>query len=61
MATVFISTTVLLAIIQATEKHRFLAVAFFIVFGTLDSIFWGASLKKVPHGAWVPLMIGVVV
>ena len=22
--------------------------------------FWGASLKKVPHGAWVPLMLGVI-
>jgi KUP system potassium uptake protein len=21
-------------------------------------LFWGASLTKVPHGAWVPLMIG---
>ena len=49
----------LLAIIQATEKHRVLAVVFFVVFGTLDSLLWGASLKKIPHGAWVPLMIGV--
>lgn len=23
-------------------------------------LFWGASLKKVPKGAWVPLVIGVV-
>lgn len=31
-------------------------------FGSLKAragLFWGASLKKVPHGAWVPLMIGV--
>lgn len=23
-------------------------------------LFWGASLKKIPHGAWVPLMIGIL-
>ena len=23
-------------------------------------LFWGAALKKVPQGAWVPLVIGVV-
>jgi KUP system potassium uptake protein len=23
-------------------------------------LFWGAALKKVPQGAWVPLMIGVI-
>jgi KUP system potassium uptake protein len=23
-------------------------------------LFWGASLKKVPYGAWVPLMIGLI-
>ena len=24
------------------------------------ALFWGASFKKVPEGAWVPLMFGVV-
>lgn len=23
-------------------------------------LFWGAALKKVPQGAWVPLMIGII-
>lgn len=23
-------------------------------------LFWGAALRKIPHGAWVPLMIGVI-
>ena len=23
-------------------------------------LFWGAALKKVPEGAWVPLMMGVI-
>jgi len=25
-----------------------------------EGLFWGAALKKVPQGAWVPLIIGVV-
>ena len=25
----------------------------------LSGLFWGASLKKIPHGAWVPLMLGI--
>jgi K+ transporter len=25
-----------------------------------SGLFWGASLKKIPHGAWVPLTIGIV-
>lgn len=34
-----------------------------IAFGLMNvvlGLFWGAALKKVPHGAWVPLLIGVV-
>ena len=23
-------------------------------------LFWGAALRKIPHGAWVPLMIGLI-
>ena len=23
-------------------------------------LFWGAALRKVPEGAWVPLMMGVI-
>lgn len=26
----------------------------------LAGLFWGAALTKVPKGAWVPLVIGVV-
>jgi len=52
-----------------------LGIAFFLFFGFLDGkainrtlfrcsnipgLFWGASLKKVPQGAWVPLMIGLI-
>jgi len=33
---------------------------FFVFFGFFDGLFWGASLKKIPQGAWVPLTIGLV-
>ncbi|EIN06328.1 potassium transporter [Punctularia strigosozonata HHB-11173 SS5] len=62
VATVMISTTVLIAIQMRYVKYwpALIAVAFFIAFGFLDGLFWGASLRKVPDGAWVPLMIGAV-
>ncbi|KAG8750690.1 hypothetical protein FRC12_012763 [Ceratobasidium sp. 428] len=62
VATVMIVTTSLLAIQIAFVKRlpAILGVAFFIFFGFIDGLFWGASLRKVPHGAWVPLMIGSV-
>ncbi|KAF8329370.1 potassium transporter [Cantharellus anzutake] len=36
----------------------FVAIGFFLVFGFFDGLFFGASLRKVPLGAWVPLSIG---
>ena len=26
----------------------------------LTGVLWGAALRKVPEGAWVPLMIGII-
>ncbi|KAF8604432.1 potassium transporter [Ceratobasidium sp. AG-I] len=62
VATVMIVTTSLLAIQIPYVKHLpgVFGVAFFVFFGFIDGLFWGASIKKVPHGAWVPLMIGSV-
>ncbi|THU95303.1 potassium transporter [Dendrothele bispora CBS 962.96] len=62
VATVMFSTTVLLAIHMRFVKRWWwsVAVGYFLVFGFLDGLFWGASLKKVPEGAWVSLVIGVV-
>lgn len=37
-----------------------MAVWFFLVSGFFDGLFWGASLKKVPHGAWFPLSLAVL-
>ncbi|KAG8998098.1 hypothetical protein FRB90_012379 [Tulasnella sp. 427] len=62
VSTVMFVTTSLVAIQAYYTKHLPLVVAvgFFLIFGFFDGLFWGASLRKVPHGAWVPLMIGSV-
>ncbi|KAK7032599.1 hypothetical protein VNI00_012862, partial [Paramarasmius palmivorus] len=61
-ATVMFSTDVLLAV-QMHVVRRWpiiIGVTYFLTFGFLDALFWGASFRKVPHGGWVPLVIGVV-
>ncbi len=40
--------------------HWAFSLVFVTFFGFFDALFWGASFKKVPAGAWVPLMIGVI-
>ncbi|CAE6459525.1 hypothetical protein ACGC1H_004059 [Rhizoctonia solani] len=62
VSTVMFVTTTLIAIQIPFVKHKpaALGVAFLLFFGFIDGLFWGASLKKIPHGAWVPLMIGCV-
>jgi len=62
VSTVMISTTVLIGISIYYRKHMHWAYSLLFVtfFGFFDALFWGASFKKVPTGAWVPLMIGVI-
>jgi KUP system potassium uptake protein len=62
VATVMFTTTVLIAMQIRYVKHLSLVVSilFFGFFGFFDGLFWGASLKKIPQGAWVPLTIGLV-
>jgi KUP system potassium uptake protein len=62
VATVMFSTSILLAVQMRYVKHMAIvfALAYFFIFGFFDGLFWGAALKKVPHGAWVPLMIGLI-
>ncbi|KAJ7451614.1 potassium transporter [Mycena latifolia] len=62
VATVMFSTTILLAVQMRWVKHwpAVVALGYFVLWGFFDGLFWGASLKKVPLGAWVPLMIGVI-
>ncbi|KAF9046080.1 potassium transporter [Panaeolus papilionaceus] len=62
VATVMIVSTVLISIqIRHVKKLPIICgVLFFLFFGFFDGLFWGAALKKVPHGAWVTLMIGII-
>ncbi|KAJ7145273.1 potassium transporter [Mycena filopes] len=62
VATVMFSTSILLAVQMRWVKGwpAGVAIGYFVLWGFFDGLFWGASLKKVPHGAWVPLMIGVI-
>ncbi|CAE6535257.1 unnamed protein product [Rhizoctonia solani] len=62
VSTVMFVTTTLIAIQIPFVKRKpaALGAAFLLFFGFIDGLFWGASLKKIPHGAWVPLMIGCV-
>jgi KUP system potassium uptake protein len=62
VATVMFSTSVLIAIQIPAIKHLpiVVGVAYFLSFGFFDALFWAASFKKIPQGAWVPLLIGVV-
>jgi KUP system potassium uptake protein len=58
----FVTTTLIFVQIPYV-KHRswFLAFAWILFFGFIDALFWGAALRKVPLGAWVPLLVGFVV
>ncbi|ODO11951.1 potassium uptake protein [Cryptococcus amylolentus CBS 6273] len=62
VATVLFVTTTLIALsIPFTKNLPYvLGVLFLLVFGFFDGLFWGASLKKVPTGAWFPLALGGV-
>jgi KUP system potassium uptake protein len=62
VATVMFTTTVLIALQIRYVKHLpiVLSIVFLVFFGFFDGLFWGASLKKIPEGAWVPLMIGLI-
>ncbi len=56
------TTTVLVTfqIKLVKRKPLWLALAFFVPFAFFDGVYWGAALKKIPEGAWVPLMIGCI-
>lgn len=53
--------TIALAMIQIKGVPVALALAYFVAAAFVDSLFFGASLKKVPHGAWFPLGLAVVI
>ncbi|KAF8712435.1 hypothetical protein AX14_013103 [Amanita brunnescens Koide BX004] len=63
VATVMFSTSILLAVSMYYVKHWHwvVSVVFVVFFSFFDGVLWGAALKKIPMGAWVPLMIGLIV
>ncbi|KAI9460347.1 potassium transporter [Russula earlei] len=62
VATVMFTTSILISMQMRYVKHLpyIVGISYLLFFGFLDGLFWGASLKKVPQGAWVPLMIGLI-
>ncbi|KZV71451.1 potassium transporter [Peniophora sp. CONT] len=62
VSTVMFTTTALVAmqVVYVKQRPVVLALLLFGFFGFVDALFWGASLRKVPEGAWVPLMIGLI-
>ncbi|KAJ3506567.1 hypothetical protein NLJ89_g6796 [Agrocybe chaxingu] len=62
VSTVMFSTSLLLTIQMRWVKHLpiIVGIGYFLTFGFFDALFWGAALKKVPLGAWVPLLMGGV-
>lgn len=53
-----IITTIMLAVavVQIKRVHWIFAIAFFLFFGFFDALFWGATLRKVPHGMISPIL-----
>ncbi|GAA5889235.1 hypothetical protein JCM8208_007810 [Rhodotorula glutinis] len=52
--------TLALAMVQLKGMPVLVAVAYFFAAAFIDALFFGASLKKVPHGAWFPLGLAAV-
>ncbi|CAK9218110.1 unnamed protein product [Sphagnum troendelagicum] len=58
---VMLVTTVLLTVVMIIVWHKpiLVALAFLMVFGTIESIYVSSALYKVSQGGWVPLVIAV--
>lgn len=56
-------TTILFACVavRVLGWRRYAAAAFAVVFGAMDAAFIAANLSKILHGAWFPLVAGLVV
>ncbi|KAK4752721.1 hypothetical protein SAY87_021519 [Trapa incisa] len=60
--TVMLVTTCLmsLVIVLCWHKSIFLAICFIIFFGTLEALYFSASLIKFLEGAWVPVALSLI-
>ncbi|KAK9236340.1 potassium transporter [Lipomyces kononenkoae] len=57
----FVTTTLItFCLVYVYRVAWYLYVPFFLGFGTLDMCFVAAGVRKVPHGAWFPLVVTIV-
>lgn len=59
---VMIITTTILAVAMAQVKHLpvLVAIGYFLLSAFIDGLFFGASLKKVPTGAWFSIGLATI-
>lgn len=60
--TVMLVTTCLmsLVIVLCWQQSVFLAIAFVVFFGTIEALYFSASLIKFLEGAWVPIALSLI-
>lgn len=60
--TVMLVTTCLMSLVIVLCWHRsiFLAIGFIFFFGTIEALYFTASLVKFLEGAWVPIALGFI-
>ncbi|KAJ4970869.1 hypothetical protein NE237_003968 [Protea cynaroides] len=60
--TVMLVTTCLtsLVIILCWHKHPAMALAFLLFFGTIEALYFSASLMKFVEGAWLPILLALI-
>jgi KUP system potassium uptake protein len=47
-------------LLQLWNWNRFIAVGLLVLFFTVDGLYLGANLLKIPAGGWFPLLIGAI-
>lgn len=62
MITVMLVTTCLmsLVIVLCWRKNVFLAISFLVFFGSIEALYFSASLIKFREGAWVPIALSFI-
>eukprot|EP01018_Ginkgo_biloba_P013751 Gb_08428 [translate_table: standard] len=57
----FVTTCLMsLVIIIVWQKSILAAMSFFVIFGSIELLYFSASLIKVPRGGWVPLVLSLI-
>eukprot|EP00250_Pteridium_aquilinum_P008232 c17788_g1_i1 orf=861-3326(-) len=62
VATVMLVTTFLMSLVVVIvwRKSFFYAILLLLIFGTVEGMYFSASLLKVPRGGWVPLVLALI-